>query len=156
MLRTPFWKFVIQNQTWTATTTGIAQTRTRPAVRATRTIGLICTSSSAISVPRTMVKPTVAAVNTTVRSERVPEDVRVEDEREVVETDPLALALDQLEEAVLLERELDEVVERIGEDRPDDDDCRQQQPVRGRGTGDAPKRQRAAPPRWEGCLGGYR
>jgi hypothetical protein len=36
-LRTPFWKFVIQYQTWTATTAGIDQTSTSPVVSRTRT-----------------------------------------------------------------------------------------------------------------------
>ena len=67
-MRTPFSLFVIQLQTWTATTGGIAQTRTRPAVRSSRTQVETRTSSSAISVPSTIVRPTFTAVKTTVRS----------------------------------------------------------------------------------------
>ena len=75
------------------------------------------TSSSASSVPSTIVRPTLATVKTTVRSERVPEDRVLQHRREVVEADPLALALDQLGEPVALERERDELVERVAEDR---------------------------------------
>ena len=67
-MRTPFWKFVIQYQTWTATTTGIDQTRTRPDVSSTRTIGPTRTSSSASERAEPIVRPTLAAVNTIVRS----------------------------------------------------------------------------------------
>ena len=67
-MRTPFWKFVIQYQTWTATTTGIDQTSTRPDVRSTRTIGPTRTSSSAMSVPIPIVRPTLTIVKTIVRT----------------------------------------------------------------------------------------
>ena len=67
-MRTPLWKFVIQYQTWTATTTGIAQASTSAEVRRTRTTGPTLTSRSASSVPPTTVSDTHAAVNTTVRS----------------------------------------------------------------------------------------
>ena len=66
-LTMPFWKFVIQNQTCTATTTGIDQTSTRPAVSSTRTNDPTRTRSSAISVPSTIVSPTLATVKTIVR-----------------------------------------------------------------------------------------
>ena len=66
-MRTPFWKFVIQYQTWTATTTGIDQTSTSPDVSRIRTGELTRTSRSAISVPSTIVRPTLATVKTTVR-----------------------------------------------------------------------------------------
>ena len=49
--------------------------------------------------------------------EHRPELAVVEDLRVVVEADPLALVRDQLEEAVLLERERDELVERVPEHR---------------------------------------
>ncbi len=67
-MRIPFWKFVIQNQTWTATTAGIDQASTRPVVSSTRTQPDTLTSRSAMSVPSTIVRPTFATVNTTVRS----------------------------------------------------------------------------------------
>ena len=63
----PFWKFVIQNQTCTATTAGIDQTRTRPAVRSTRTHAETRTSRYAMSVPMPIVRATFAAVKITVR-----------------------------------------------------------------------------------------
>ena len=64
----PFWKFVIQNQTCTATTAGIDQTRTSPAVRSTRTHAETRTSRNAMSVPVPIVRRTLAAVKITVRS----------------------------------------------------------------------------------------
>ena len=67
-MSTPFWTFVIQIQTWTATTGGIAQTRMRPTVRRIRTAVQRRLSSNAIRVPPTIVRPTLTAVKTTVRS----------------------------------------------------------------------------------------
>jgi len=64
----PFWKFVIQYQTWTATTAGIDQTSTSPDVSRMRTGAESRSRSSAISVPSTTVKATFAAVNTIVRT----------------------------------------------------------------------------------------
>ena len=66
-MRIPFWKFVIQYQTCTATTTGIDHASTSPALRRTRTQVETRTRSSASSVPSTIVKPTHAAVKSTVR-----------------------------------------------------------------------------------------
>jgi len=59
---------VIQYQSCTATTTGIAQTSTSPLVSSTRITGLIRTSRRAISVPSQIVRPTFAIVKTTVRT----------------------------------------------------------------------------------------
>jgi hypothetical protein len=49
---------VIQLQTWTATTGGMAQTSTSPVVIRIRTQVEIRTRSSAMSVPSTIVSPT--------------------------------------------------------------------------------------------------
>ncbi len=67
-MSTPFWTFVIQIHTCTATTGGIAQTRMSPTVRRMRTAVQRRLRSSAISVPPTIVRLTFAAVKTTVRS----------------------------------------------------------------------------------------
>jgi len=48
----------------------------------------------------------------------------MEDGAEVVEPDVLAVVLNELEQAVPLERELDEVVDRVAEDRREDEDDR--------------------------------
>ena len=65
---TPFWKFVIQYQTWTATTAGIDQTRTSPVSTRMRIAAVSRTSSRATKVPSTIVRPTFTAVNTIVRT----------------------------------------------------------------------------------------
>ena len=84
----------------------------------TRTQALTRTSSSAISMPSTIVSATFAAVKTTVRSERVPEDCRRAGPSGSCRSPmPTALVADQLEQPVLLEREPDEPVERVAEDR---------------------------------------
>ena len=67
-MSTPFSGFVIQSQTCTATTGGIAQASTSPAVSSTRTIELTFVRSSASSVPIPIVRATLATVKTTVRS----------------------------------------------------------------------------------------
>ena len=56
---------------FTATTGGIAQTRTRPVVISSRMKLPSCARSSAISVPSTIVEPTVKAVKPTVRTSTV-------------------------------------------------------------------------------------
>jgi adenylate kinase len=56
---------------------------------------------------------------------------------EVVEPDVLAVVLNELEQAVLLEREPDEVVDRVPEDRRQDEDDGQNEEVRNRPAGDA-------------------
>jgi hypothetical protein len=48
----------------------------------------------------------------------------MEDGAEVVEPDVLPVVLNELEQPVLLERELDEVVDRVAEDRRQDEDDR--------------------------------
>ncbi len=60
--------FVIQLQTWTATTGGIAHTRTSPAVSSSRTQAETRTRSSAKSIPSTIVSETFTIVKTIVRS----------------------------------------------------------------------------------------
>ena len=60
--------FVIQTQTCTATTGGIAQASTSPAVSKMRTTELTFVSSSASSVPIPIVSATLAIVKTIVRS----------------------------------------------------------------------------------------
>jgi hypothetical protein len=77
----------------------------------------------------------------------------MEDAAEVVEPDVLAGVLDELEEPVLLERELDEVVDRVAEDRRENEDDRQKKEVRDRPAGDAPTGQ-PPPPRPCGRGGG--
>jgi hypothetical protein len=56
---------------FTATRTGVAQTRTRPEISRRRTNWPSFTNSNAISVPKTIVKPTFTAVKTTVRRRTV-------------------------------------------------------------------------------------
>ena len=94
------------------------------------------TSRSAISVPSTDRQPDVGDREDDRAHERVPEDRVVQDGAVVVEPDPVALALDQLGQAVLLERERDELVERVAEDRRD-----RRRPPAGSG-GTAPTRTR--------------
>jgi hypothetical protein len=76
----------------------------------------------------------------------------MKDAAEVVEPDVLAVVLDELEQPVLLERELDQVVDRVAEDRREDEDDRQKKEVRNRSAGDAPAGQ--PPPRPCGGGGG--
>ena len=59
---------MIQSQTCTATTGGIAHASTSPAVSSMRTTELTFVRSSAISVPIPIVRTTLATVKTTVRS----------------------------------------------------------------------------------------
>jgi hypothetical protein len=75
----------------------------------------------------------------------------MKDAAEVVEADVLAVVLDELEQPVLLERELDEVVDRVAEDRREDEDDRQKKEVRDRPAGDAPA---GPPPPPRPCGGG--
>ena len=70
--------------------------------------------------------------------ERVPEHAVVEHEPEVVQADPLALVPDQLEQPVVLEREPDEVVERVSQHRRDHRGCGEEEHVRGGATPEAP------------------
>jgi hypothetical protein len=77
----------------------------------------------------------------------------MEDGAEVVEPDVLAVLLDKLEQAVLLERELDEVVDRVAENRRQDEDDRQNEEVWDRPAGDTPAGQ-PPPPRPCGRGGG--
>jgi len=49
----------------------------------------------------------------------------MEDAAKVFEPDVLTVVLDELEKAVPLERELDEVVDRVAEDRRQDEDDRE-------------------------------
>jgi hypothetical protein len=67
-LTRPFSVFVIQSQTCTATTGGIDQASTRPAVSRTRTTELTFVRSSAIRVPTPIVRATLATVKTIVRT----------------------------------------------------------------------------------------
>jgi len=62
----------------------------------------------------------------------------MEDGAEVVEPDVLALLVNELEQPVFLERELDEEVDRVAEDRRQDEDDRQNEEVRDRPAGDTP------------------
>jgi len=54
----------------------------------------------------------------------VPEDLVVEDAAEVVEPDVDAVVPNQFEETEALERDPDEVVDRVREDRPEYEDDR--------------------------------
>jgi hypothetical protein len=76
----------------------------------------------------------------------------VEDAAEVVQADVDALVLDQLEQAVALEREPDEAVDGIAEDRPEDGDDREDEDVRGRAGGEPAPGE--PPPRPRGRGGG--
>ena len=67
-MRTPFWKFVIQYQTWTATTTGIDQTSTRPGREQHADDRADAHEQQREQRPEPIVRPTFTAVNTTVRS----------------------------------------------------------------------------------------
>ena len=99
-------------------------------MRRIRTQPLTRTSSSAISVPSTIVRPTFAAVKTTVRSSVCQKTRSCSTSVKFVQADGVALVRDQLGEPVLLEREPDEAVERVPEDRREDDDHREDQEVR--------------------------
>ena len=82
-----------------------------------------------------------------------------EDRLEVVEADPRSLMLDQLDEAVLLEREREEAVQRIAEHGHDHDERRQHEHVRrGRDVpafyDDAVEPALATAQRWKDGLGG--
>ncbi len=66
-LKTPNWKSTIHCQTAIATVTGVAHTQTSPTMSATRMYFPMRTSSSAISVEITIVRPTFTSVKTTVR-----------------------------------------------------------------------------------------
>src|SRR6476659_3147706 len=65
---TPNSKSIIQDQMEMATTTGVAQTKIRPAVKSRRTQELSSASSRAISVANTTVSTTQTAVTATVRN----------------------------------------------------------------------------------------
>ena len=93
-------------------------------------------SRNAISVPSTSVRPTFTAVKSTERRTTRQNSPSREDRGEVLEADPLALVGDQLEEAVVLEREPDEEVDRVAEDRDDHDHA----PARSARTGPRPRR----------------
>jgi len=82
-----------------------------------RTQPLTRTSRSAISVPPTIVRPTLHDREDHRPEDCVPEDLVVQDGGEVLEPDPLALVPNQLEQRVVLEREPDEAVDRIAKDR---------------------------------------
>src|SRR6185312_1277307 len=82
--------------------------------------------------------------------DRVPEDVVAEHRPVVVDPDPVSLVLDQLEETVPLERDPDELVDRVAEDHDHGGRDREDQPVGG-------ERKTAVPPRRdEPRLGGNR
>jgi hypothetical protein len=66
-LRTPNSKSTIHDQIPTATTTGVAQTKIRPAVRSRRTKEPSSARSRAIRVESTIVRTTQMAVKATVR-----------------------------------------------------------------------------------------
>jgi len=53
-----------------------------------------------------------------------------------VQTDVDAVVLNELEQPVALERQADEVVDRVPDDRAEDGDDREDQPVRSRPTPD--------------------
>ena len=126
--------FVIQSQTCTATTGGIAQASTSPAV-------------SRIAHDRAHLRQQQRDQRADPDRQRdvgdreddrphqdVPEDGVVQDRAVVGPADARAVVRDQLEEPVLLEREPGEVVERVAEDRRD----RQRRP--GGSAGTAPRR----------------
>jgi hypothetical protein len=77
----------------------------------------------------------------------------VEDAGEVVQPDVRPVVQDELVEAVLLEREPDEVVDRVAEDRREDDDDRQDEQVRDGAAGESAASE-PPPPRRGGRGGG--
>ena len=141
-MTTPFSKFVIQYQTCTATTTGIDQTRTSPELRSDAHRLADAHEQERDQETEHHRQPDVRGGEDDGADERVPEDLVVQDRPEVREPDADALVPDQLEQAVLLEREPDEEVERVPEDQPDRDDDRRDQRVR---DGD-PSPETATPP----------
>ncbi len=76
----------------------------------------------------------------------------MEDAAEVREPDVDAVVRDELEQPVTLEREPNEVVDRVAEDRPDYRDDREDEEERNRSTREAAARQ--PPPRPDGRGGG--
>ena len=98
-----------------ATTAGIDHTRTSPAIRAIRIAGLTRTSRSAISVPRIIVRPTLAIVKTMVRLSVSQKTWSRRTELKLSRPIHLPECADQLEERVLLQRDLYEAVDRISE-----------------------------------------
>jgi hypothetical protein len=76
----------------------------------------------------------------------------VQDAAVVVQADGNPVVLQQLEQPVLLEREPDEVVDRIAEDRPDDEDDRREQEIRNGSARDPSAAE--TPPGRDCCRGG--
>jgi hypothetical protein len=76
----------------------------------------------------------------------------VQGRAEVLQPDVLPVVLQKGKQVVLLQREPNEVVDRVAEDRPDDGDDGQDEQVRDAPAGDAAARE-APPPR---CPGGDR
>ena len=137
-------ELVIQLQTWTATTCGIDHTRTSAPVRRSRTHVETRTSSSAISVPSPTVSPTFAIVKTTVRSSVFQ---KTGSERTLLKfASPMYEPWPWISSnsPYLLERELDEVEDRVAENRPEHEDDRCEQQVRDGAAGQAAARQAAA------------
>ena len=150
----PFWSWSSSCQTWTATTGGIDHTRTRAAVSSSRTQVETRTSSSAISVPTTIVSPTFTTVKTTVRNSVCQKTGSLRTLLKLASPMYDAVVRDQLEQPVLLERELDQVDDRVAEDRPEHEDVGSKQQVR-RGAARQAATHEAPPPRPFGRGGGY-
>jgi hypothetical protein len=78
----------------------------------------------------------------------------VENAAEVAEPDVGADALGQLEEGELLERDPNEAVDRVRQDRAEDSNDRQDQQIRDRAVGDSAPDERSPPRPPDGGLGG--
>jgi hypothetical protein len=84
----------------------------------------------------------------------VPEDLVVKDAAEVAEPDVGADAGCQVEKREVLERDPDEVVDRVGEDRREYEDDRCDEEIRNRAVGDPAPDERSPPRPRVGGLGG--
>ncbi len=95
-MRIPFWKFVIQYQTWTATTAGIDQARTRPGGEQNAHPRRDADEEERDQRAEADRERDVRGREDRGSQQRAPEDLVVQDGGVVVEPDPHALALDEL------------------------------------------------------------
>ncbi len=84
----------------------------------------------------------------------MPEDLIVENAAEVGQPDVRAGAVDEREQVEVLERDPDEVVDRIGQNRPEDEDDRRNEEVGDRAAEDPAPDERTPPRPPYGGLGG--
>ena len=110
--------------------------------RASASPGRAPCSRSAISVPSTSVRTTLTAVKSTERRTTRQNSPSPRIAVKLSSPTDAALVGDQLRQAVVLEREPDEEVERVAEDRDDHDHRRRDQRVRHRPPGERAPRSR--------------